>query len=508
MDYRVFVTAALLAPLMFPSAGAAADEADALLAQHQSYVGWHVGDGVVKTLRETGAITRNGKQRAALTMLRYGIAHRLTTADTRGFTDAQGFTGNVFWTSNTNGFTVRPVGEVARYLYDADAVFGELTATMKPEFLRRESVDGVQTAVLKLTSDVGFPMQVFVDPTSGAYLRVVIDPGGKYEETISAIRYTEAGGKRFISGWRYGTSPTVFAYTSVEPNATIAPDELRPPKQTASWTFGDAPASIELTRDTFPRILIDARINGVKGRFILDTGAAPTVVTDSFARRVGAKRLTQAQISGIGGDAAANVFHFDTIAVGGATVHDIIGYSGCQEEWMAAEGVVGLIGYDLLAGAIVNLDFDAATLHVFDPAKVEPDRSKGFAVRMDLSDGHIRVPMKLNDKYDVIATLDSGNPLNVLVSKDLVSREHVLFFVDPSKFGSTRYGGGVGGMEIEHCGRLQSLTMGPINYRPVPACDSDSEYRNEILVGLDFMKAFNFVFNFPDGEMVMIPRKL
>ena len=506
MHFRVFAAAALFASLVFPTAGSAADDAAGLLALHQSYVGWHIGDGAVKTLRATGTVTRNGKQRASLTLLRYGIAHRLTTADVRGFTDAQGFTGNVFWTSNTNGFTVRPVGEVARAQYDEEAVFGELTATMKPEFLRRETVDGVPVAVLKLTSEVGFPIQVFVDPATGAYLRVVIDPGGKYEELIGAIRYTEIGGRRFIASWRYDTSPAVYAYTAIEPNAAIAPDDLRPPKQTASWTFGDAPASVELTRSTFPRILVDATVNGVKGRFILDTGAAGTAVADSFARRAGAKRLTQTQLAGIGGDTAANVFRFDTIAVGGATLHDVIGYSGLQEEWMAAEGVVGLIGYDLLAAAVVKLDFDAGTLHVLDPAKAEVDRSKGFTVRMDLSDGHIRVPMKLNDKYDVIATLDSGNPLNVLVSKDLVNRERVVFFVDPNQFGSTRWSGGVGGLEIEHCGRLQSLTMGPINYRPVPACDSDSEYRNEILVGLDFMKAFNFVFNYPDGEMVMIPR--
>jgi hypothetical protein len=83
------------------------------------------------------------------------------------------------------------------------------------------------------------------------------------------------------------------------------------------------------------------------------------------------------------------------------------------------------------------------------------------------------------------------------------------FLVDPNTLGSTRYGGGVGsGYEIEQCGKLSSLQLGPIVYKPVPACDSDYESRNEILVGLDFMKAFNYVFDYPDGIIVMIPRKL
>jgi hypothetical protein len=116
--------------------------------------------------------------------------------------------------------------------------------------------------------------------------------------------------------------------------------------------------------------------------------------------------------------------------------------------------------------------------------------------------------MKLADKIDVLATLDSGNPLNVLFSQDLIYHDHVPFLVDPNQLGSTRMGGGVGGSEIEHCGHLSSLQLGPISYKPVPACDSTSMSRNDILVGLDFMKAFNYVFDYPDGIIVMIPRKL
>jgi hypothetical protein len=190
-------------------------------------------------------------------------------------------------------------------------------------------------------------------------------------------------------------------------------------------------------------------------------------------------------------------------------LHNVIVTSGLREEWKTQEGVVGLIGFDLLAGAIIDLDLDAGTLRVLDAAKVEPDQTKGIVVHADISRGQLRVPMKLNDKYDVIATLDSGNPLNVLFSRDLIYRDRMPFLVDPNTLGSTRYGGGVGsGYEIEQCGKLSSLQLGPIVYKPVPACDSDYESRNEILVGLDFMKAFNYVFDYPDGIIVMIPRKL
>jgi Aspartyl protease len=509
---RVLSAAALVAcalPLFAVSGGPAPVDpaAVALIAKHQAYIGWHAGDGVVKTLRESGTVVRDGKARRKIEYLEYGLAHRSRSTYPNGLEDNDGFTGSVFWTSNVNGFTVRPVGEVGRYLFDEDMVWGELGGNLTPAIVKHAMVDGTDTTVVRLTSEIGFPIEVYVDATSGAYKRIVIDPDGKYELIYNGIGYTEVGGKRFMSTWHYYDQKSVYTYGTIEPNANIAADDLRPPKQTATWTFGEGTAAVELTQDTFPRILIDATMNGQKARFILDTGAAGTVVTDSFARKIGAKQVGQTTIGGIGGSAAANVFRIDSIGIAGSTLHDVVAVSGIDEEWMKNEGVAGLIGFDLLGGAIVDLDFDAKTLRVLDASKVEPDKTKGVVVRADLSDLHIRVPMKLNDKYDVIATLDSGNPLNVLFSRDLITREHLTFFVDPNQLGSTRYGGGVGGYDVEHCGRLSSLSLGPISYRPVPACDSTYETRNEILVGLDFMKNFNYVFSYPDGIVVMIPRK-
>ena len=478
------------------------------MAKHASYVGWHAGDGVVKTLREAGQVTVGTSSVARIRMLRFGIAFRETTEDARGLENDAGFTGNVFWTSNSNGFTIRPIGEVARYLVDDQSLFGELTGAYTPALLRHEAVDGADTAVLRLTHSVGYPLDVYVDLATGAYKRAVIDPGGKYEEIINGLRYTEVAGKRFISAWHYGNSKRINEYAKIELNPDVAADELRPPAQTATWTFGAESVPVELKEGPFPRIFIEATMNGVKGKFVFDTGASSTVVVDSFARRAAAKRIGETRIGGIGGSAAANLFRIDSLGVGRSTLHNLVITSGLDEQWFEQEQVVGLLGFDLLAGAVVELDLDAKTMRVLDPANVAPDINHGVVLRPDLTTHHIRVPMQINGKVDVIATLDSGNPINVLFSKDLINRDRLAFLVDPGTIGSTRYGGGIGsGYEIEHCGKLSSLTLGPIEYKPVPACDSEAFARNEILVGLDFMKAFNYVFSYPDGIVVLTPRK-
>ncbi|HEY0393405.1 MAG TPA: retropepsin-like aspartic protease [Candidatus Elarobacter sp.] len=503
---------ALLAAVVSVSAPAAvrgattgtSAEAAALLAKHHAYVGWASGDGVVKTLRETGSIGSGGTK---LRMLRYGVAFRETLEDQNGIENDNGFTGSVFWTTNVNGFTIRPVGESVRARIDDQALYGELTGQFAGTVLRHETVDGADTVVIRLTHAVAFPMDVYVDPATGAYKRVVEDPGGKYEDVINGIQYTEVQGKRFISAWHHRNSTSVRHFDKIEVNPEIAADALRPPAQSATWTFGEGGVPVELSETNFPRVFVDLMVNGVKGHFILDTGASGIVITEAFAHRVGAKHIERARINGIGGSVAANLIRIDSLGVGGSTLHNVVLRSGLREGGFG-DNVIGLIGFDLLAGAVVELDFDRKILEVMDPAKVAPDQNRGIVLHPDLTTYHIRVPMQLNDKYDVIATLDSGNPINVLFSKDLIYQNHIAFLVDPMQLGSTRRGGGVGAnYEVERCGKLTSLKLGPIEYKPVPACDSEYMGRNEVLVGLDFMKSFNFVFDYPDGIVLLMPRK-
>jgi aspartyl protease len=507
MSQRVLLTAAVtafLAGTVAPAYSAGDDSAATLLAKHAGYVGWHAGDGVVKTLRATGEVKREGKTQGTLGSLRYGIAFRNTFVSTEGVHSDDGFTGSVAWTSNANGFTVRAIGNIVRAQFDEDALFAETTTTaaFTPSVVKTEKVDAVDCVVVRLTSQVGFPFDVYVDPATGAYRRAVVDPDGAYELSFDGLDYTLVDGKRFLTAWHHGKSKTRYAYTNLVPNATIAPDDLRPPKQTATWAFGDAPAAVEYVDSRGPRIYVDVVVNGVKGKFIFDTGAAGTVMIDSFARRAGAKRFGEGTIRGFGGEAKANLFRVDTIEVGGSTLRDVIVRSGLDEQDWSREGVVGLIGFDLLAATIADLNLDTKTLRLMDPAKVEPDKSAGLVVAIDLSDHHPRAAMRIDDRYDVMATLDSGSPSDILFSRDLIKHDHVDF-----KSLGTGYIAGVGGVETVSCGKLKPVALGPVRYEAKWACAMESFERNQILVGLDFMRAFNFVFDYPDGIMVMIPRK-
>jgi len=489
-------------------AGAADDAAAALMAKHKASAGWQAGDGAIASLRESGTITLDGRVVGTIRAVRRGPVFREALSRGAGRSFEDGFTGRVLWSSNQNGFTVQTIGDAARFVYTERALFDEGLTALAATVLRSETIDGTAVTWVRVAPDVGVVAELAIDPATGRVKRAVLDPNGKYETRYDVLGYTDVGGgKRVTSSWRYTGGKSVYAYTTVEANTPVTDDELHPPKQTATWTFDPGAGTVPVDLTQY-RILVDATVNGVRGKFILDTGSAAIAFTDTFARRAGAKRLGQSAISGIGGDATANLYKVDTIAFGSSVLHDVVIYTGLDERGSSENDIVGLIGFDLLAGAIVEMNLDTKTLRIMDPAKVQPDTTRGLVVHVDLNDGTPHVAMTVGGRVPVLAMLDSGSPMHVLFSQTLVSRDRVSFFSDPTSLASLPmqiYG--VNGNETVRCGQLQSLELGPVVYRPVPACASPSMAHNDVLVGLDFIRAFNVVFDYPDGYLLMTPRK-
>jgi predicted aspartyl protease len=497
---------ATLAPLSASAAGASDSDAAALLAKHRAYAGWAAGDGAIKTLRETGEGRRDGKVTVTLAGLRKGAAFRSSIQEEIGEFEI-GFTGRVFWQSNENGFTIQTLGDPVKYLITELALENEELTALPGTIQRQATVGGVRTTVVRVIPGPGLPIDLYIDPQTGAYARYVIDPNGKYETSVDVLDFTDVGGgKRVISSWRYTGGKTVYTYTKIEANGEVTDAELHPPTQTASWTFGPPTETVPI-EVTDTRIFVNAVVNGHPGRFVFDTGADGIAFTDSFARSVGAKRIGATEISGIGGGARANVYRVDTVALGSSTLHNVIIATGLDESLRDDEHYDGFVGFDLLAGAIVDVNLDEKTMRILDPAKVAPDHTQGLTAHVDLSTGQPRVPMTVAGHVPVLGTLDSGNTFYVLFSNELIQRDHVGFFQDPSSALDRVQFFGVNGTESDPCGNLQSLELGPIVYRPVPACASESFSHNDVLLGFNFVKAFNYVFDYPDGEILMTPRK-
>ena len=307
-----------------------------------------------------------------------------------------------------------------------------------------------------------------------------------YETTYHILSYQEVlPGKKMISSYRVDDGKSIRSYTKFEPNVAVSDDDLHPPAPSASWTFGSsAPFPFKMTRD---RMLVDATINGVKGRFLLDTGADAIVIDDRFASRAHLPILNSSDVGYmLYGKVKTRLRKIDTLTLGGSTLHEVVAFSQDfnKEQFGDMSGYDGLIGFDL-AGAIVRLNVYDSTMAVLDPT-TNLSAEKGLPVVVDLSQGTPIVPMVLNKTIPVNAMLDTGSPGLIFFGPDLISKRHFKVFAG--------------------CANIDTLAIGPIVYSGESACQfgMPADY---MLLGFDFLKHFDFVFDYPHGRMFMHPNK-
>ncbi|MBV8244466.1 MAG: retropepsin-like domain-containing protein [Candidatus Eremiobacteraeota bacterium] len=500
----------MVAAILCASAAAMADDASDLLAKHKAYVGWQFGDGTFRTLTIDSSLLKNGTVEGTYHEVRMGAVYRETATNDRG-TRNDGFTGNIFWSTNLNGFP-RPVrGDEAKYAVSLSYLFNEGTTALMGADRGTASIDGQSVRVVRVGPEGAFPIDLYIDPSSGAYRQAVIDPEGTYNDTLDILGYTDAlPGKKIIATWKHADSSYSHRVDKVVANGDVTTEQLHPPAPAAYWEFkNDQPFKIEfIDRDAGPRIHVMAKVNGVLGTFLLDTGASDIFLSRAFADKANVKRAFSQQFSGVASTLKGEFAKADTVEIGGNVLHDVLVGAGGQPGDRDAPD--GLIGFDLFAGAIVNVSLDNQTMTILDPKTHEVDHNQGITVAADLSQDVPIIPMMVEHKVQVNALLDSGGGTYMLFNAGLLKYGvSMLVDPDPNKIASHLAIGGIGGgYEVGECGNLDNISVGPIVYDHVPACSVHGAVaERQILVGLDFLKGFNMLFDYPDSYLILIPRK-
>jgi predicted aspartyl protease len=505
-----WLLAGLFSLLWILPAPVQADDAQSLLAKHRAFVGWQFGDGSVNSLQLERTYTdASGKVTQRAVERRAGLAYRRDYQTVKDYREggSTGFTGSIFWTTNQNGFTVPMIGNNAKYYLAVDALFMEGSTELPATLQSSATVNGKSAQVIRIAMNGALHFDVYVDPETGAYLRAVIDPGGELETTINILSYAElAPGKKLIGSWSFGTDKGAYGYSKIALNAPVEAGELHPPAPSATWTFANGqPFKIEVTD---ARIFVNATINGVPGRFILDTGAGEIALTDAFADRAHLKAVDKSEAFGIGGATKTLVRKADTIEIGGNTLSNVVVGSITSQYYDNREQFDGLMGFDVFGGAIVNLSLSNGTMQISDPAAGAASAPSGwYPMTPDLTTFQPRVPAKVDDKFDFNAVLDTGGSSLVLLSSQVEDHGINLVASHAGFLGGNAIMGGVGGYEVTVCGPLAKVTVGPFPYTGTEACESPSWGLHEGLVGYDFLKHFDYVFDYPHGVMYMSLRK-
>jgi hypothetical protein len=473
--------------LLSPGIGRAEDAAW-LKYTHHRYAGFTFGNGTIHTFSYDLTETSGGKLVLKGHVVRAALAYREDVQWAKENVDSSdGFTGKVFWYSDENGFATRLGGNDVPLTYAEDLIETDAIATLPWTYERTVTEAGADLAVVRVTLDNGFSIDLYVDRATGAYRRVVLDPDGAYEQRLRTITYVEPRpGLRVVAAMQAGDVKDVTTVANIQLNPFVGDADLQPPVRSAQWSFGTSAIPVTLTHD---RIVVQATVNGVKGTFLLDTGAAGIFLSGAFARRAHVAQATgHTTLWSLYGAEKSDIGRVDTLQIGDSILAHALVYYGMEspDVW----GPDGLLGYGALAGAYVSINLKDATMTLRNATDVDPAAEGGTVVPASFAGGQPVIGMLLNDSLHFDAIVDTGNPGGVVIPAAVVVG-----------YGLRLRGG-------TYCGQLDTLSIGEIKYESPDACMAMGGGGRILLAGMDFLKKLDRIdFDYPIGALVLFPKK-
>jgi len=546
MTFRVYLTlavAALLAIVAVPHSSPAAEgDAAAVMAHHARYVGNPAGLVLrYRWEREASAtppptpppdeadIPKSGAPET-LIYRRGALYHELGSSN--GYSSESGFTGRAFWSADDNGYTVVLLEDQARFALTDNALDSDQLGNAALLSRGTRTVNGVACDIVRVTPPSGMTAEVAVDQTTGAFVHVTYDPDDRYrhdEETI--VGYKEiAPGVRVPAAFKWGRGEFKLVDASV---IEVTNEQLRGPVPTPKWTFASTDtAPIDLVTHT-PQygflppgktVYVHATINGTPGTFLLDSGdGADILLYSSFTDKLTKKLAVVGRtgFSGINGrGVGARLARVDALMVGKNTLSNVIvavakgGFPG---------GIDGILGYDFLAGALVDVNLADRTIRILDPSAYEPTVAKGaYAFPVNLATRQPGISLRIGS-VTTKAVFDSGDDFLVSLSDDLTRTGRVVALTDSARITDPFSGApmefqynltfmGVDGpMSVPaKCSRINQLEIGPYRYTRVETCFASAEVfgKDGGLIGMDFLQHFNWTFDYADAKVVLTPNGL
>lgn len=171
------------------------------------------------------------------------------------------------------------------------------------------------------------------------------------------------------------------------------------------------PAAVPLSIDGKGGVVVEVQVNGAGPfRFLLDTGAARSVVADDLAAALGAPAVAKTDVVSSGGSETRLVVRLDSIRLSSVKVDAVLApVVPALQLARLGRGVRGLLGQDFLSPFNYTLDYRRARL-TWDEAL--PCSTRG-AVRLQAVEGRFTMLLHIGDGREVHVVPDSGAEMPV-----------------------------------------------------------------------------------------------
>ncbi len=233
------------------------------------------------------------------------------------------------------------------------------------------------------------------------------------------------------------------------------------PGAIAQETDRAKPGVIRITVRENGRLLVPVAVNGKKkSRFLFDTGATTTVLSEKLAAKAGVTAESVKRVGTFAGEVSLPVGQVNTLGIGNHSVAGLDVLIGDLARLFNLDAEIeGIIGGDFLSRFNYLLDPRRGQLEIEEDGNLLPKLS-GTRVACEKRGGKIYVPAA---RGDVRLILDSGNPY-LVVYEDAASRLQPTWNIKEKKVVRSS----IGSRAIRPF-RIESLEIGDSRLRNIDA---------------------------------------
>ncbi|HVP58328.1 MAG TPA: aspartyl protease family protein, partial [bacterium] len=341
--------------------------------------------------------------------------------DLKMFKQTSGDNGTYSWVVDQNGKLQVQKDDITlkkRQVEELMANYEHLNRDSKYFAVTLQGIEKVGSAdcyVVKITNTINDDVRLeYINTASFMPEQSVLTTGGM--ETYTTFEdWRDVGGLKVPFKQTTEIKPIeqtqTVAVTKYESNLEIDPTIFEPPgKDVKDFVFAKGTSAEDIPFQYIgEHLFIDVTVNCDKRQWVLDTGAAASVVDSAYAASLGLETSGTFKAVGAGKTVEAAFVKLPGFSVDGIQFGEQKAASINVAGLLKRGGLdaSGILGYDFLSRFVTKIDYAARRISFYDPDVFEY-HGTGKVIDAALHDNFFIVPMSVAGKYSGTWSLDLG----------------------------------------------------------------------------------------------------
>ncbi len=436
------------------------------------------------------------------------------------FSWAEGSNDGVQWYQNLNGYTIVQHGLHKLDTVSDAALKDAVAGKPSPNVTVAGQLNDGKSYVLEVDPPNGRHRWITIDAANGNVTQIVEMVEGRkqtitYDDyrTVKGVTrawHVHASDGRVVNDYDAKMTAFVLAKPANPGIFAVPPDRRVVVQFPAGKTIVQLPAQVDEGR-----VIVRVVINGRGLDFQLDSGSSDIVLDTAVAQQLGLKSYGT-RTGDTAGSYSAQRAMVPKMSIGDITMsHVAIVTLPFTRQQSVSTNVVGLLGYDFIAGAVVHIDYHDKKVEAIYPASFARPTGKLAFLPIVLDDRVPDIQGGAGGITDSHFILDTGDDLTMIFAS--FAKAHPDATKDNGKLEDV-YGNfadsvrGVGGSFSVQPSSVKDFQVGPLkfNYWTLLVGHSPASFEGDDgagLIGQDFLAYFDLYLDYPDSMVYLQPTK-